>query len=139
MKNIFKISAAIVILIAIVSILWPNERFSAQASVPVSNGYMYKTITTSNASSTAPTVVTIKTNGTNGQTILGSIIVASSSNTVIKLYDGNATTGTTTGTLISTIKANIAEQTLTYDVNVKLGLLVDMPQTFTGVYTVSFR
>lgn len=139
MKNIFKIAVPIALIIALVSMLYPNDRNSAQASVPVSNGYMYKTITTSNASSTAPTVVTIKTNGTNGQTILGSIIVASSSNTVIKLYDGNSYTGTTTGTLISTIKAGIAEQTLTYDVNVKLGLLVDMPQTFTGVYTVSFR
>lgn len=102
-------------------------------SVQIGNGYMFRTITTSNASSTAPTVVTVR----GGSGILGSIVIASSSNTVIRVYDG--ITATSTGTLIGTIKAGVSEQTFTYDVNVNKGIILDMPQTFTGVYTITYR
>ena len=108
----------------------PNK---ALGSVPFGNGYMYKTITTSNASSTAPTVVRVR----GGAGILGSIVVASSSNKALNIYDG--LTSTTTGTLITTLKASVSEQTFTYDANVLYGIIIDMPQTFTGVYTVTYR
>ncbi len=113
--------------------LFINRPTDVQGSVSFGMGYMFKTITTSNASSTAPTMVVVR----GGRGILGNIVIASSSNTAIKIYDG--LTSTTTGTLIGTIKAGISEQMFTYDVNVNYGIILDMPQTFPGVYTITYR
>lgn len=129
-KYITIIGSIIAIAILGIALNVPDKVFG---SVPFGMGYMFKTITTSNASSTAPTVVRVR----GGAGILGSIIVASSSNTAIRVYDG--LTSTTTGTLIGTIKAGISEQTFTYDVNVNYGIILDMPTTFPGVYTITYR
>lgn len=92
--------------------------------------YTYKTITSSNASNTASYIIR------GGAGSLGSITVGSSSATAIRVYDGTATS---TGTLIATLKASVAEQTFNFDTAVTKGIAIDVPSTFNGVYTVTSR
>ena len=127
------LGSIIVVLLIVFAFSLSDHSQIAQGSVSFGNGYAFKTITTSNASSTAQTVVTVR----GGSGILGSIVVASSSNVALKVYDG--ITATSTATLITTLKANVAEQTFTFDANVSRGIIIDMPQTFTGVYTITYR
>lgn len=99
----------------------------------LSNGqtYSYKSVSSADASSTAAVVVR------KGTGELGSITVASTSGSQIRIYDGSSSTST--ATLIGTIKASVAEQTFVYDVAVKSGLILDVPAAHNGVFTVTYR
>ncbi len=135
-KNIFKItSTAFVGLLILSGVLILGNTGKVEGSVAISNGYTYRNITSANASSTAPVVIKAQ-----GSTILGSVIIASSSpatNLPIRIYDGR--TATSTGTLITSIRGGVAEQTITFDVNAIYGIVVDVPAGFNGNYTFTFR
>jgi hypothetical protein len=92
--------------------------------------YQAKTVSSANASGTLSMVI----RGGNG--LLGSIIVSSSSGSTLRVYDGSATS---TGTLIGTIKAGVTEQAFLYDVGVATGIVLDVPPTFNGAYTITYR
>lgn len=131
----FNINLSLVLILALViaGSYVLNKPSLVEGSISIGNGYMYKTITSSNASSTSP--MSIKVQGT---TILGSIVVASSSATNIRIYD--ATVSTSTGTLITPIKAGVSEQTFVFDINPKTGgILIDVPAGFNGSYVVTYR
>jgi hypothetical protein len=100
------------------------------AGASVGMEYSYKNITSTNASSTAS--VSIKS----GFGTLGSVIVASSSAAVIRVYDGTATS---TGTLIASFPASATVGTYTFDVAVAKGVVLDVPSNHNGNYTVTFR
>lgn len=119
--------ASLLIIGAIAGSIW--LAYSASAS---NDGMTYqsKVFTSTDASSTAST----RLKRIDGQ--LGSIIVGSSSTSTISVYSGYSTT---TGQLITTLKANIAEGTYTFDVDMQKGIVVDVPATFDGIYTITYR
>lgn len=103
----------------------------AGASVVDSGTYRFKNITSTNASSTAG--VSVKSKGGT----LGSIVVASSSPAgVFRVYDGIATS---TGTLVASFPVSAVAGTYTFDVSVDTGIVLDVPTTFNGNYTVTYR
>ncbi len=104
---------------------------AAEASTD-SGAYDFKVFTSANASSTAPFVVrTVE-----GQ--FGSLVVASSSAARIRIYDSSSATSTG-ATLIADFKAGIAEGTYTFDVEVHKGIVIDVPSTHSGAYTITHR
>ena len=94
--------------------------------------FQYKHYTSTNASSTAGTVV----RGGAGE--LGTITINTTSAQIIKLYDG-ATTATSGLTMIGAIKASVAEQTFVYNVALEKGLVVELPASYAGDITIGVR
>ena len=94
--------------------------------------YSYANISSANASTTRSTIVR------GGAGILGAITVSSTSAQNIGIYDANAAT-TSGATLIGIIKASTAEQTLVYDVAVLNGITLDVPASYAGSMTVTYR
>lgn len=94
--------------------------------------YSYKNISSSNASTTRATVVR------GGAGVLGYITINTADARAIGVYDGNG--ATTTGmTLIGSIKASTAEQTLFYDVAVTNGITLNVPASYAGSMTISYK
>ena len=87
-------------------------------SVVDSGTYSFKNITSTNASATVP--VTIRT----GRGTLGSIVVNTTHATIIRVYEGVATS---TGTLIASFPASAVVGTYTFDVAVSNGIVLDIP------------
>jgi len=79
--------------------------------------------------------------------ILGSLVIASSSSAgEIIIYDNSSATGVSTTTVasstatkISRIKVGTAENTLTYDVLAPNGIVLGIPSTFNGNYTLTWK
>lgn len=69
---------------------------------------------------------------------LGSIIIASSSATTIKIWNATSTTDTASTTL-GTIKAAAGEQTLTFDAIMTRGLVLEIPTGFNGNFIITHR
>lgn len=92
--------------------------------------YSFTNITSTNASATSPVLIR------GGAGTLGSVIVASSSGSFLRVYDGTATTS---GTLIATFKASVGEQAFPLDVSVTKGIVLDVPATFNGSYTITYK
>ena len=142
MRNIKEISIASIIGIFIIvaglftyDLIKPEDQTEDQINVGsvVDQGtYTYRNITSSNASSTAPVIIN-KISGT-----FGSIIVASSSGSTLDIYDSSSATSSN-ATLIVSLPTSAIEQVYTFDVAVKRGLVLDVPASFNGNYTVTFR
>lgn len=81
------------------------------------------------------------------QSILGSVVIASSTTAgEIIIYDNSSATGISTTTIasstatkISRIKGATSENTLTYDVMAKDGIVLGIPSTFNGSYTITWK
>jgi ABC-type glycerol-3-phosphate transport system substrate-binding protein len=133
MKKIFITSIIALALILGLAAIFSGEK--AEASVPVGNGYAFKVATTSQASATVPFVVR------GGSGIFGSIVIASTTDVRIKIYDSLIATSTTaaTSTLIADFAPNTPAGTYTFDVNVTRGIAVDLPATYKGVVTFTYR
>ena len=99
-------------------------------SVVDSGTYSFKTMSSANASSTASAVIK------SGVGTLGSIIVATTHATIVRVYDGTATS---TGTLIASFPASAVVGTYTFDIGVKQGIALDIPAGFAGSYVVTYR
>lgn len=69
---------------------------------------------------------------------LAYITINKTSAHAIGIYDGTDTTTLTNNTLIGTIKASIAEQTLTYRIAMKKGIVLSFPASYAGDITVSY-
>lgn len=106
----------------------------ADASVSIGSGYLFKVATTSQASAVTPFIVR------GGGGILGSMIISSSTDVRVRVYDNNVATSTVaTSTLIADFPANTPAGTYTFDVNVNRGIAVDLPATYKGVITFTYR
>ena len=110
-----------------------NKQERADASVSIGSGYMFKTATTSQASATAGLVIR------GGTGILGSIVIASSTDVRVRVYDNALATSTATSTIIADFPANTAAGTYTFDVNVLRGIVLDLPATYKGFFTITYR
>lgn len=129
MKNII-ISAVVTIAVLLgISMFAPQSQTLKGIE---SDAFSYKAISSANASTTLSTKVL------GGAGVLGSITINTADARAIGIYDGNA--GTTTGaTLIGSIKASTAEQTLVYNVAVRTGIILDVPASYAGSMTISYK
>jgi len=94
--------------------------------------YNFKNISSTNASTTHTTAVKM------GNGVLGSITINTADARAIGIYDSISATATGQ-TLIGVIKASTAEQTLIYDVAVVKGIVLDVPASYAGSMTVTYK
>lgn len=105
-----------------------------EASVAVGNDYKSVEFTSSNASSTAPTIVK------SGPGSLGSIIIASSTTgAIFRVYDNAVSTSSATSTRIVSFPASASAGTYTFDREIQRGIVVEAPAGFNGSYVVTYR
>lgn len=87
------------------------------------------------AAATARTIMSLVASSTG---TLGSIIVASSSATILDIWNATSTTDSASSS-IAHVVASPANGTYTFDVVVDRGIIVDMPTGFNGAYTITWR
>jgi len=73
-----------------------------------------------------------------GQTILGSVVIASSSAATLKLKNAASTTDIAS-TTIATIVAAADEGTYTFDVAVNRGLIIESSSGFNGDFVITYQ
>lgn len=128
MEKIKTIALVIVSVLLIATTL--RADLKVLGSVTNDGVYTNKTLTASNASTTA--VVVIR----GGSGVFGSMIISSSTGQAISVYDGTATT---TGTLIATFPASATVGTYTFDVSVRSGIVIEGKAGFNGSYVITHR
>lgn len=132
-KIIIGLTIAVCAVVTFVVLNTPNTRVPNGLKLGgADQPYSYANISSANASTTRSTIVR------GGAGVLGSITVSSTSGQVIGIYDANSAT-TSGATLIGKIKASVAEQTFNYDVSVVNGITLDVPASYTGSMTVTYR
>jgi len=127
-----------------------NSSNTALGSVGFGDDYTSTTTTSAFASGTAPFVISNHTGS------LASIIIASSSAqlgaglSLIRVYDHTSATGTmpygasagtnvATSTLLFSMPANSAAGTYTFDLQVRRGIVLDVPAGFVGNWVITYR
>jgi hypothetical protein len=121
------------VLVAVASYLIGGSDIPAKfGGVSNDSGYRYKNITSTDASATIPVEIATSSKAF----MLGSIVVNTTHATVIRIYDGIATS---TGTLIASLPASAVVGNYIYDVNVKKGIVLDVPAGFAGNYTITWK
>lgn len=116
----------------------------AMGSVTIGNEYHATTTTSGSASSTSFYTARV------GSGTLGSVTISSSSPVTtyppLKIYDGTASVGTTTGAaaasttlLVQFGPQNQTHGTYTFDLIFKKGLLIETPAGFNGIFTITYR
>ena len=99
-------------------------------SVAVSNEYTIERISSDDAN----TDVTVHTSACT----LGSVVIASTSDTALTIMDA-ATTTDAASTTIAVFPASATVGTYTYDIACQRGLIIEVPSGFTGDYAVTHR
>lgn len=127
------ITAALIVTagLCVLSLAIYNTERQSFGSVAVSNEYR---ATTSIASSAGTHYLA----STLPNCTLGSIVVASTSETLFRIWDATSTTDVASTTLL-TMDNSPAAGTYTFDLTCKRGIVVDTPASFTGVYVVTYR
>lgn len=131
MKTYIKIIIGIIVALGFLFIIGSNQEPQRLGGL-TSDAFQYKHLSSTNASSTAATLVR------GGSGVLGSITINTTSGQIIKIYDGDST-ATSTATLIASIVASAGVQTFTYNVAVTKGIAVETPASYTGSATVSYK
>jgi hypothetical protein len=110
-----------------------SSNTTALGSTIDGQGYKYVT-----ASSTTFTVATSTNRIVTGTGIFGSIIVASSTNTAITIWNATSTidTGSTT---IAVLPAGATAGTYTFDVSFSRGIILSASSTFAGWYVATYK
>jgi hypothetical protein len=121
---------ALVCFIFITGVLVSKVNNPSVGSVVDAGTYHWTSVNSTDASSTNPKLVRT------GYGTLGSIVIASTSAMIVRVYDGTATT---TGTLLATFPSNSVVGTYTFDVAVKTGIVLDVPASFNGSWVVTTR
>jgi len=134
MQNLFY-SAAIIALLFVATatyflLLMPTQTLGSTIS-----GQEYQATTTISTSAGTHWQARV---AANGGCSLGSVVVASSSNTVLRIWNATSTTDIASTTIV-TFDSDVLEGTYTFDISCSRGLVVDTPASFDGVYTVTFR
>lgn len=124
------IPTVIILLAVLLSVFAVSGR--AQSSTDFGN-YQYSPITSDNASSTSPYTIWTR------QGTLGSIVVGSQGTTTAPIGIYDSASATSTATLIGIIEGGAQEGTYTFDVQVTNGITLDVPGTFDGTYTATYR
>jgi hypothetical protein len=132
MKSYFVTGLVVVLALAGYHFL-SGENNRTLGSVGNEGIYNYQIATSTYAS--ASTAKLIKT----GQGVIGSVIVASSSASTFTLQNNASTTSTSTAKMIFHLPVNATPGTYTIDAAFTEGLTADVPDTFNGAYTITWR
>jgi hypothetical protein len=103
----------------------------ATGSVAAGSSYQYKAVSSAQASATVPVQVR------GGRSVLGSIVVMGTSTVAIRIYD--ATTATSSATLIGTLPIGTTQGTYTFDIDMARGITLDVPAAYAGNLIVTSR
>ena len=148
LKNTLALSAVAVILgFFLASVLIGQETKTAFGSTSRGSEYQSYIASSTSASATAGTVLNT------GPSTLGSVVVtsAASAGAYFRVWDAtstatstyqnsdNTSTSTTYGRLITQFKATAGEQTYTFDANAFKGIVIEVPTSWNGIYTVTYR
>ena len=79
---------------------------------------------------------------TYGSVTLGSVVVASTTQNAMSIYNATSSEAVidgTYGTLITTLPASTPQGTYTYDIEMNAGLVLDLAEGFGGDYTITYR
>jgi hypothetical protein len=124
-----------------------NSTFQASASVPIGNEYHSNIATSTMASASAGTLIKTGT-GTLGSLIITKPATAGDS---LKVYDATSTATTTYqtydntqttktyGRLVSEIASATIAGTYTFDLTLYKGLVIEIPSSWNGIYTITWR
>lgn len=130
MNKYVKLSVVTVVVLVLLLAIGASQRQSYSGLT--SDPYSYKHLSSTNASSTAATLVR------GGAGVLGHVSINTTSGQIIKIYDGDST-ATSSATLIAQIVASAGVQTFTYNVAVTKGIAIETPASYTGSLTVSYK
>lgn len=148
LKNVLAVSSAIVLVaFALALFIVGQQTKTAFGSTSRGSEYQSYIASSTNASASAGTLL-----GT-GPSTLGSVVVtsAASAGAYFRVWDAtstatstyqnsdNTSTSTTYGRLIAQFKATAAEQTYTFDANAFKGIVIEVPSSWNGIYTVTYR
>ena len=117
------------VLVALVAILGGSTALNL-GSVGVSDEY--------NATTTVGMGTGVRSLITNRPAVLGSIVIASSSPTAIRIWNATSTTDVASTTVV-TIPGSAANGTYTYDAVFDRGLSVQLISGFNGSYNITTR
>ncbi len=133
-KILLTLTTTVVIFCAFM--LWMNNIQQTYGSVSLANEYKSTTTATMNGSgaTTARTQISIQS----GESVLGSVVVSSTTNATFKIWNATSTTDIASTTAL-TFSASPANGTYTYDVSLTRGLILEFPSGFLGSYTITFR
>lgn len=109
-----------------------NKQTQIVGSVSQASEYHYTSGFGTSTGAAARSVVNV------GTTILGSIVIASTTNSVFTIKDATSTIDTASTTVI-TIPAGAPAGTYTFDLILSRGLGIDRPASFFGEYLVTWR
>lgn len=132
---------ALIVLLVILFVRFPSQKESIVGSV--ARGQEYQATSTYVmlgggviAPSPAATVL-FRQIGT-GDNTFGSVVVASSSATVARIWNATSTTDVGSTTIANFVAAP-ANGTYTFDVSAPRGIILEMTSGFNGAYTITYR
>ena len=137
MENSYKIIAGLAV-VAILSLAInafrdvENTADNPLGSVQQSSEYQASS-TTENMAVASPVVLK-----SDDASVLGSIVVASSSAGIITVYNATSTTDTASTTFVS-LSSNLTPNTYTFDAIIPRGLIIELGTGFDGEYVITYR
>ena len=126
------IIGGLIVLVAIIGWLYFTA-VQPSGGVPVANEYR-ATSTAAFASSTAAKYQLIKT----GNSVLGSVTIASSSSKILTIWNATSTIDTASTSFVA-FKASAAEGTYVFDAILTRGLIVALPADYNGNAIITYR
>ena len=143
MNTIYKIAVIIFLIAVLVGIGYLISDKTEFGSVNVTAEYQ----ATSTIGITGTTYKAAQTRhlvqaSTYGSATLGSVVVASTTQNAMLIYNATSSAAVvdgTYGTLITTLPAGISQGTYTYDIEMNAGIVLDLAEGFGGDYTITYR
>jgi len=143
MNTIYKIAVIIFLIAVLVGIGYLISDKTEFGSVGVTAEYQ----ATSTIGITGTTYKAAQTRhlvqaSTYGSATLGSVVVASTTQNAMLIYNATSSAAVvdgTYGTLITTLPAGISQGTYTYDIEMNAGIVLDLAEGFGGDYTITYR
>lgn len=143
MNTIYKIAVIIFLIAVLVGIGYLISDKTEFGSVGVTDEYQ----ATSTIGITGTTYKAAQTRhlvqaSTYGSATLGSVVVASTTQNAMLIYNATSSAAVvdgTYGTLITTLPAGISQGTYTYDIEMNAGIVLDLAEGFGGDYTITYR
>lgn len=149
LKNTILASALVAIVAFVLFTILIATQTPKNADASVSQGSEYQSYMATSTNASATTAIALKT--TTGT--LGSIVITQAATTgaYFRVWDAtstatstyqnydNTSTSTTYGRLVAQVKTTAAEGTYTFDASMFKGVVIEVPTSWNGIYTVTYR
>lgn len=136
MSKLHKVLLAVAVATSLTAVVLATNNPVSNTLGSVVQGGEYQATTTSTMGTNKHQLIQSAYNSSS--VTLGSIVVASTSATTIKVWNATSTTDIASTTL-GTLKASVAEGTYTFDLILTRGLILEIPTGFNGNYIITHR